>query len=141
MKRINMKHNYILLHFIQLKLFWRASSVTVSAHLNYLLSLLFLTFSTSLFRSSHRKCSMKKAVLKILNIHRKTPMLESLFKMVQGWRAATLLNRDSNTGIFLWIFLFTNSYRITCFSFCIEIFSKNDYKKKKSNTNKKSTCF
>ena len=53
-----------------------------------------------------------QAVLKVLNIHRKTPMLESLFNKVQGWRTATLLNRDSNTGVFLWIFLFTNSYRI-----------------------------
>ena len=72
----------------------------------------FLTFSISPFSSSHRKCSIKKAVLKVLKIHRKIPMLESLFNKVQGWRDATLLNGDSNTGVFLWIFLFTNNYRI-----------------------------
>ena len=93
--------------------FYRASRVAASGRLHYFLSLLFLTSSISPLRSSHRKCSIKKAVLKVLNIHRKTPMLESLFNKVQGWRAATLLNGDSNTGIFLWILLFTNSYRIT----------------------------
>ena len=106
MKRINMKHNYILPHFIQFKksFFYRASPVVASRYLHYFLSLLFLTFPH--FRSSHQKCSIKKIVLKVLNIQGKTSMLESLFNKVQGWRAATLLNRDSNTGVFLWIFLF-----------------------------------
>ena len=72
----------------------------------------------------------KIAVLKVLNIHMKTPMLKSLFNKVQGWRSATLLKRDSNIGVFLWIFLFTNSYRITCCSFCIDIFGKSVYKQK-----------
>ena len=31
------------------------------------------------FRSSHRRCSLKKVVLEILQIHRKTPVPESLF--------------------------------------------------------------
>ena len=31
------------------------------------------------FRSSHWRCSLKKVVLEILQIHRKTPVPESLF--------------------------------------------------------------
>ena len=73
----------------------------------------FLTLSISPFRSSHRKCSIKKAAVEVLNIHRKTRMLEFLFNKVQGWRTATLLYRDSNTVVFLWMFLFANSYRMT----------------------------
>ena len=30
------------------------------------------------FRNSHRRCSLKKVLLKILQIHRKTPVPESL---------------------------------------------------------------
>ena len=78
-------------------------------------------------RSSYRKCSIKKADLNILNIHRKRPMLESRFNKVQGWRSATLLKKDSKIGVFWWISLFTNDFRITCFSFCVDIFSKKDY--------------
>ena len=103
-----MKHNYILLHFI--KFFYRASPVAASGHLHYFLSLLFFTFSIFPFRSIHRKCSIKKAVLIILNILRKTSRLGYLLiKFIP----ATSLTRDSNTGVFLLIFLFTNSYRIT----------------------------
>ena len=81
-----MKHNYILPHFIQFKesFFYRAFPVAASGHLDYILSLLFLTFSISPFRSSHQKCSIKKAVLKVLNIQRKTPMLESLFNNIHA---------------------------------------------------------
>ena len=35
-------------------------------------------------RSSHRWCSVKKVFLKILQIHRKTPVLESAFNNVFG---------------------------------------------------------
>ena len=51
-------------------------------------------------RSSHRKCSIKKADLNILNIHRKRPMLESLFNKVQRWRSGTLSKKDSKIGVF-----------------------------------------
>ena len=47
-------------------------------------------------RSSHRRCSVKKGVLKkFRKIHRKTPVLGVIFK------PATLLKSDSNTGVFL----------------------------------------
>ena len=75
-----MKHNYILPYFI--KFFYRASPVAASGNFHYFLSLLCFTFSIFPFRSSHRKCSIKKAVLIILNILRKTPPLESLFNKV-----------------------------------------------------------
>ena len=84
-----MKHNYILSHFI--KFFYRASPVTASGHLHY-----FLTFSIFPFRSSHRKCSIKKAVLIILNILRKH-LRWSLFLI--KFIPATSLKRDPNTGI------------------------------------------
>ena len=51
-------------------------------------------------RSSYRKCSIKKADLNILNIHRKRPMLESLFNKVQRWRSGTLSKKDSKIGVF-----------------------------------------
>ena len=104
--------------------------MAASWHLHYFLRLLFLTFSISPFKCSHRKCSIKKTVLKVLHIHRKTAMLELFFNKLKGWRVSILLESDSNTSHFLWIFLFTNSYGITCFSFCIDAFNKKDYKKK-----------
>ena len=82
MKQVNMKHNYILPNFI--KFFYGASPVAASGHLHYFLSLIFFTFSVFPFRSSHRKCSIKKAVLIMLNILRKTPPLESLFNEVHA---------------------------------------------------------
>ena len=72
-----MKHNYN--HFI--KFVYRASPVAASGHLHYFLSLLFFMFP---FSSSHRKSSIKKAVLIILNILRKTPLLEPLFNKVHA---------------------------------------------------------
>ena len=45
-----------------------------------------------------RKCSSNYIVPKsFFNIHRKTPVLESLLINLQG--SATLLKRDSNTGV------------------------------------------
>ena len=50
-----------------------------------------------MFRSSHHRCSVIKAVL-----HRKTPALESLFNKVAGLKACNFFKGDSNTGVFLW---------------------------------------
>ena len=53
-------------------------------------------------RSSHRRCSVKKGVLKnFAKFHRKTAALESLFSKVAGLRLATLLKIDCNTAVFL----------------------------------------
>ena len=47
-----------------------------------------------------RRCSEKYALLNFRNIHRKIPMLESLFNKIAGLQA-TLLKRDSNIDVFL----------------------------------------
>ena len=41
--------------------------------------------------------------LKNINIHRKTTALESLLIKLQSFMPETLLKRDSNTSVFLWI--------------------------------------
>ena len=75
-----MKHIYIS-YLISLSFLFRACPVAASGHL-YFLSFLFLTFSISPFRSSYRNCSMKKTVLKDLNIQRKKSILEPLLDKV-----------------------------------------------------------
>ena len=49
-----------------------------------------------LFRSSHRRCSVKKVFLKFLQISRENTYVGVSF------RPATLFKRDSNTVVFLW---------------------------------------
>ena len=44
-----------------------------------------------IFKSSHRKCSMKKLSLKIRNSLRKTPVLESYFDKVAGLKASNFI--------------------------------------------------
>ena len=54
-------------------------------------------------RSSQRKCSLKKLLLNISQ-YSQTDTCRSLFLInLQSWRLVTLLKRDSNTGVFLWI--------------------------------------
>ena len=43
----------------------------------------------------------KKLFLKISQISQENTQLESVFNKVAGLQAATLLKRDSNTGVFL----------------------------------------
>ena len=52
--------------------------------------------------NSHRRCSIKTAVLKNVAIFTGRHLCWSLFlKKLQTSRSATLLKRDSNTGVFL----------------------------------------
>ena len=44
-------------------------------------------------RSSHRRRSLKKGVLKFRKFHRKTPVLESLFSKVAGLRACNFIKK------------------------------------------------
>ena len=59
------------------------------------------------FKSSHRRCSIKKAYIKNLEIFAGKHLCWSLFlRKLQAWRPATLLKRDSketlmNIAIFL----------------------------------------
>ena len=53
-------------------------------------------------KSSHRKCSMKKLFLKILQYSWENIYVRFYFLIrLQAFRIATLLKRDSNTGEFL----------------------------------------
>ena len=63
-------------------------------------------------RSSHQKCSIKKAVLKNFTIFTGKYLYWSLFLIKsQDWRPTTLLKGDSNTGVFLLILRnFKNNY-------------------------------
>ena len=66
-----------------------------------------------LYRSSHKRCSIKKGVLKNFAILTGKHLCWSLFLIkLQAWRSATLLKRDSSTGIFLWILWY---FKNTCF--------------------------
>ena len=57
---------------------------------------------TNTFRSSHRRCSVLKDVLRNLIKLSGKNMCQSLyFNKVAGLRPATLLNRDPDTGFFL----------------------------------------
>ena len=54
------------------------------------------------FRSSHQRCSMKKGVLKsFVKLTRKHLCQSLFFNKVVGLMPATLLKRDSGTGVFL----------------------------------------
>ena len=50
-------------------------------------------------RTSSSQKPFKIGVLK--NVHRKTPALEYFKIKLQAFKLATLLKRDSNTGVFL----------------------------------------
>ena len=55
-------------------------------------------------RNSYRRCSIKKALLKNLAILIRKHLCSSLFLVnLQAYKPTTLLQRDSNKGIFLWI--------------------------------------
>ena len=57
------------------------------------------------FRSSHQRCSIKKAVPKKFAKFTGKHLSWSFFSLKsQDWKPTTLLKRNSNTGVFLWIF-------------------------------------
>ena len=82
----------------------------------------------SLFRSNHRRCSVKKGVLKnfanFTGKHLRWSL--SLIKL----RPATLLKRDSNTGVFLWNFKHFSEHlsRRTSASSCFCLFVLTNFK-------------
>ena len=53
--------------------------------------------------SSHRRCCMINLFLKFLQYPQQTPVLESIFWNVADLWTATLLKREPNTWVFLWI--------------------------------------
>ena len=81
-------------------------------------------------RSSHRRCSVKKDVLKRFANFTKHPCWSLFLIKLHAFRPATLLKRDSNTGVLLWILWnFEENLRtaasvarmsiLTCVTFCI----------------------
>ena len=80
--------------------------ISWNEHLNFFVTEGFIEKTVSFwdpikkFRRCHQRSSTKKVILKKLhNIHRKTPVLESLFTCVEI--PVTLLKRHSNAGVFL----------------------------------------
>ena len=62
-----------------------------------------LNFDLVKDRSSHRRCSVKKRVLNnFAYFTAKHPCWSLFLTKLQAFRPATLLKRDSNTGVFLW---------------------------------------
>ena len=62
---------------------------------------------TTKIRSSHRRCSVKKGVPKNLANFTGIHICCSPFLIkLQSFRPATLLKKDSNTGVSLWNLLF-----------------------------------
>ena len=71
--------------------------------------------------SSHQMCSVKKVFVEISqNSLENTCAKVSFFNKVAGLRSATLLKKDSGTGVFLWIL---NCLSITFFLFHFSIFN------------------
>ena len=54
-------------------------------------------------KSSQQRCSIKKLLVKIRNIHGKTPVLKFLLNKAAAYKACNFIKRDSNTDVFLWI--------------------------------------
>ena len=82
-----MKCFHFLVSFEFFSLLWICSMLSSSSLL-------------SRHKCSHQRFFIEKAALKFCSIHRKTPVSEP---KLQTWRLASLLKRDSNTGVFLWI--------------------------------------
>ena len=53
------------------------------------------------YRSRRSQMSYNRFSLKFCNVHRKAPVLESLFNKVAGLQTCKLLKSGSNTGVFL----------------------------------------
>ena len=67
----------------------------ISIHLNK---------KTPIFRSSHQRCSIKAVLKNFAIFTTRKHLWWSLFLIkLQTLRPGTLLKRDSNTGVFLWI--------------------------------------
>ena len=82
-------------------LFYRVSAVVASGHLHCFLSLIFLSFSSSSFRSSHRRCSIKKLFYSFAILTGKHLCLSLFLIKFRVEDLQHLLKRDSNTGVFL----------------------------------------
>ena len=82
---------------------YRSSSLIYSSAQIYL-ELKILKNSSTIFRSSYRRCSIKKLFLKILWYSQENTCVGVSFLLkLWAFRPLTILKRDFNTDIFLWI--------------------------------------
>ena len=103
-------HEHKFSHNFQDALIWFAAAVRTSTTTTNLLHFphymnerITLLNSFENARNSHRRCSVKKGVLKnFANFTGKCLRLSLFLIKLQALRLATLLKRDSNTGVFLW---------------------------------------
>ena len=97
--------------FLFSKLYWKLiwNLKNINTHLKNFSSVLCSTLPSSSLssrhKSSHPRCSIEKVVLKIRNIHRKTPVLEPLFNKVSGLKACNFIKKrvQHRCFLFLWI--------------------------------------
>ena len=126
MKQINIKHSYILPNFIQFKksFFYRAYLVAASGHLDYFTSFLFF----KLFPFLHLEAAIgrvlwKKLFIKFDIFTGNSYVGVSLIKL-RVEDCNNFIKRDSNTGVFPWIFLFSNSVFPSVLIFLLKMITK-----------------
>ena len=92
---------YIYIHFV---FFVYSNFVATHANAGHTFMVKFWQVSNIVLKRSYQRCSIKKAVLKNLAILIAKHLCWSLFLInLQAYKAATLLQRDSNTVVFLWV--------------------------------------
>ena len=97
-------------------LFKKRTLEFIRPHLNGCFNLLLVQISSNISwfsERSHRRCSVKKDVLKnFAKLTGKHLCCSLILTKLQAFGPTTLLKRDSNTGVFLWNFceIFKNTY-------------------------------
>ena len=92
---------YIYIHFV---FFVYSKIVATHANAGHTFMVKFWQDSNIVLKRSYQRCCIKKAVVKNLAILIAKHLCWSLFLInLQAYKAATLLQRDSNTVVFLWV--------------------------------------
>ena len=78
-----------------------------------------MSYTFFLFRSSHRRCALKRDILKNFEKFKGKHMCQ-----FQAFRFATLSKRDSSTGVYVWIFrIYKNTFLTKYLSATASVFS------------------
>ena len=96
---------YIFIYiYINFGVFVYSNIVATHAHAGHTFMVKFWQVSNIVLKRSYQRCSIKKAVLKNLAILIAKHLCWSLFLInLQAYKAEALLQRDSNTVVFLWV--------------------------------------
>ena len=86
--------NVLCKFLIKIESTWRREIKEQASHLT-------LLYCGRTVRSSHRRCSIKKLFLKILQYPQETPVLEFLFKKVAGLKARSFIKKRHQLRCFL----------------------------------------